>query len=315
MKTVIIDNSLCSIIPKKAPDEKGADADFRSYAASVFQCGVDYMEIRREMLPYFHNVRLDDHYILNFSDPSDMELLNVFNFAYVVIPPKYAYLIPQIDIPVIYEINITGLDLIETLSRLIAETDLTKISMIRLFGDFRLSDEEFFNMINWYKSSIAVPLDICPLNTHLTGNYTAMLAYQCKVNSITLCYGSSRYFTHLEEFLILMHSMLGIILTEDYLKGIYKASIWEQEVSKYPRNFATELISSIGNTPPYIVNVDSGLVKVPQRKRPKEKKKLSVSEKCISEFDLEREIADRLLEIMKSSGLFYPDMSDKNKLN
>ncbi len=315
MRTVIIDNSLCCIVPERPPEESGVDAEFKSYASCIFQSGAEYMEITKILLPYFHNVKLDDHYILRLIDPSDIELLEVFNFAYVTVPLRLAYLIPQIELPIILELNVSKVNPIEMLKLLMNKINLTPVSMIRLVGDFKLSDADFISMLRWYKARVSIPFDICPLNTSLTGMSTAMMAYQHKADSITMCFGDGNFYTSLDEFLVFMHSMHGVIISKDYLNGLCKASIWINIISQNFGDKAAKLIHDMSRTPSYIVNIDNGTIKAPQRKKDGGKKRVSVAEKSVSDFELEPEIADELLEIIKNSGLYYPDNDDKNKLN
>ncbi|MCL2087448.1 MAG: hypothetical protein FWH05_07655 [Oscillospiraceae bacterium] len=301
-KTVIIDRSLSGMRLYSQAGKK----EIYSYACALFECGVDYIEVDFTTLQKLCAPKRNENYIFRLKEKSEIQLLEAFErvglepFKYVVVPLKFSYLIPQINIPVLLELNIGDVDLFSYLKVVSDNIDLTKVSLLRLVGEFG----ENFNMkafLEEYNLRYTIPVDICATNNSMLALSTTIAANFAKADSITLSFGESDNFAALEEFLIVMATSYKHVVKDTFVTGVCRASIICALISDIKCSSMQAIINLYRLTPKKIKRIDQP---------PKNDETIrnvvysslpgyqTVIEKGLESLDVNDEVADEIMNIM-----------------
>ena len=174
-----------------------------AYTKAIFACGTDYIEIDRETAMLLNGTDLSEKYIFRVKNISDIGYCKDKSFAYVTVPVFMAgyasVLAPEQQI--IVEVCADEYSAQAMLLYIRHFSFLSKVSMIRLTGVFCDNGENMEALIKWYHSNFFVPIDICPLNTMMTGVSDAIRAYSAGADMITLSFGRGYYYSALEQYL------------------------------------------------------------------------------------------------------------------
>lgn len=312
MKSAVIDKTL-SYFPYNSGNT--CEEKLLEYCSAVMACGVDYMEIDGNVATMLENQDLSENYILRVQNVSDLKLCMRRRFAYVVVPYKLAA--PFFKIggaqQIIVEASVDEYSAQAMLLYLMETIDTRRISMIRLTGIF--GGEQVEELVKWHKENSYIPLDICPLNTMMTGVSDAISAYTSGADAVTLSFGRGYYYTALEQFLINVHIFKKTYMQEEVIKGICGASLLFSEIFGAIPCGIEQIFESEEDICASVHDIESGIsyrpFKAAQKSRytPKE----SVIEKKIRSIGLEREIEDTILELIKKVDIcFYSGKIKRN---
>jgi len=356
MRPVIIDRSLvgagfnaispdsnrepflgCELTDKKA---------MFSYVCALAQAGVSYVELDFASLVRLPKPSGSENYIYRLGSPEEFVVANALNFAYVVLPLKFAYILPRIDprLPVILEIDVGDVsnpqNLFNILGLISSEMDLTHFAMIRLTGEF---DPDTLPVIfNNYKRRTIIPLDICPRNTVLTALDTAITAYRHGFDSITVSFGDDNNYASLEELLIMLASMYKIIISPDYLEGICRAVLFSglfdefrsfktlDSIGEFAQTNLSAMMSRYSLSAPAIPRVDDEPTPCPEcgkvhieprvhiprvRIKANENQNGSFSYKALNSMGLDGDILNEIAKILESCNLDIKGKAQTNEDN
>lgn len=196
---IVIDNSLCNIDISEKADEK----NIHEYIVSLFESGIDIVEIDFKTYNYLKDINTSKRFIVRADNPGDLLLAQLKEFYYTVVPYDMLYIAEKFKMSN-YLVEVEGdkynVDELLEMCRDISEKDHVKA--IRIAKNFDSDAGELSEFIDRYYAEFTVPLDICPLNLHLTGLDTAYEAFLKGVNMITLGFSASCFYTPYELFVM-----------------------------------------------------------------------------------------------------------------
>jgi len=313
MNTSIIDRTL-SFLPIN-PDRIEKNSLLK-YIENIFKCGADYVEIGSDIVQILGDIDYSERYIFKIRKTTDMALAINHDFAYVTIPIQFVSIFSrqQKQQNIIAEIFTNEYAVMSELLRLKDYKHLNSISLIRLTGIISSTQAGTESLLRWYRSNFFIPLDVCPINTMLTGTGDAIGFLKAGINSISLSFGRNHFYTALEDFLINMHILKRTPMPPETISAICSASL------EFLRIFGTipsgmERIAEKDNpslAPVY--NIENGMVFRPFRPIKKsDKERPNVIEQQIKTIGLEREIEDAILEMLKKTNYsFYQNIIKRN---
>ena len=225
------------------------------YVCSLVEAGADYIEVDFEAVMKLPKPSGAEKYIFRLSRPEEFVVANTLNFSYAVLPLRFSYVQQKLEIPVILEVETGDSDVFDVLQVVSANIDLSQYSMIRIIGEFE--PDTIPAIISTYRRRTIIPLDICPSNAGLTALTSAISAFNAKSDAITVKFGDYRDYASLEEVLIMLASMHKIIVNQDYLEGICKASLfWTMCTTETERSNLMLMMQKYMHGPLKIENVD-----------------------------------------------------------
>ena len=288
-----------------------------TYIKSVQICGADYIEISRETAAVLKGVDFSQKYILRVRELSDIPFARANKFAYVCAPLYYAGYLKGLpaDQQIILEVCT---DLYSAQAMLLYVKHLgiyQRTSMIRLTGVFCDYYDDMEELIRWYHANFFPPLDLCPVNTMLTGVSDAVKAYMCGADMLTLSFGRGHYFTSLEQFIISIHITKKRTMHSDIIKGICAASLMFSGIfGAIPAGLA-QILDTDSESSSAVFDIEKGIMykpAAPEQKRPA-KKYDGILERKIKSIGLEREIEDAIIDMLKKVNFsFYKDITKRN---
>lgn len=297
MKTSLIDRSLVGLNFREITNK----TDVYMYADSLVKAGVNYIELDLNALSRLPKPSGSENYIFRIERPDECVIANALPFAYAVLPLHLSYLISKIQIPIILEVKIGDVDPIILLKIIADNIDLTKVSLLRLLGDFSLMPNQFDELIKKIRSKYAFSIDICPTNNSLMALSSSIIAYAACVNSITLNFGDNKTFASLEEFFFSLATMYRIIINKNYITGICRAAMLLFLIGENCKNNINNIIKHYNINSNDVVLIDG-----------KEKagddvlKKRVFSEKRLSDAPFDEELSEKMTEVLKEYSIdFY----------
>lgn len=317
LKTAITDKTLSYL---RYDTEKVSADLLRAYARTVFSCGADYIELSSETAI---NMELEDYsenYILHISSSYDIGYCTAKRFAYVVVPLYLAGNIDSIpdDQPVILEVNVDEYCAHAMLLYLHRFSFIRRISAIRLTGIFGDTDDSVAKLIAWSRANLFLPLDICPLNTMMTGVSDAISARTAGAAMITLSFGRGYYYTSLEQYIIDLHITQRNIMSNDTIKGICVASfVFADIFCTIPTGLA-RIIDTDSEVTAAICDIENGKLYRPfrssraSRSLPRE----SAIDRKIKSIGLEHDIETAIIDMLKKVNFsFYKEITKRNMID
>ena len=239
MKTVLVDNSLCALTIK----DDAEPSDIAAYIHALAHTGVKYVEIDFRALLKLRHLPEGVGYIFRPVDPMFMRFTEVLPFDYIILSAadimKYknvgGSVMLSLPLPPNY-MNRSPRDII----RCADEVLNGQVTELRIRGNFPLiSQNDAVGYLNYIKSRISVPVDICPMNNCRTALNTAMSFMNCQTDSITVTMGSSERYCSLEELMITIVAMYGGLPKGLDMSGLCAAA------ALHTRVFKNSMISSI----------------------------------------------------------------------
>lgn len=313
MKSAIIDKTL-SYFPYNA--EKTVEAKISEYCEAVMTCGADYIEIDGKTARLLEEQDLSERYILRVQTVSDLKLCMRRRFAYVVVPYQLASAFFKIGgmQQIIIEANADEYSAQALLLHIQEIIDVRRVSMIRLTGVFG-GAESVEQLVKWHRKNSFIPLDICPLNTMMTGVSDAIGAYVAGADAVTLSFGRGYYYSALEQFLISIHIYKKSYMQEDVIRGICTASLLFTEIFGAIPSGIERILETDNDICASVHDIERGVSYKPFRnsRRRVYNTREGVIEKKVRSIGLEREIEDAIIETIKKVDFsFYKDISKRN---
>lgn len=254
MKTVFIDRSLCSGRIR----ENARPEHICSYIKALADAGVKYVELDFHSILKLHELPDGIGYIFRMRDPAFAELMNVFDFSYVVVTLEDIRRRFRLTAPAIMELP-SRTRLSHGLVRLINSQLDGHVGMIRLCGDFGLMTmQEAAGFVLGLKNSVTVPVDLCPTNDGRTALDSAVKLSLTGADSVTLCTGNSRRFASFEEYMFTMMSVYSTIPHELNLAAVLRASVYRRLVFEGAQDCVGEIMRLIDHDINNLINVDTG---------------------------------------------------------
>lgn len=256
MKTVITDNSLCTL----PIDEKARPEHIYRYIQALAETGVKYIELDFRTVMKMHELPDGVGYILRLGDPMFSELCSVFDFSYVLVTVHD--LKDRINVgstPVIFELPAVNA-LSRQMIRLAQGQISAPISMVRLRGSYPLMSPPAAAEMVWRaKNSVTVPVDLCPMNGKKAALDTAIKASMAGVDSLTLCMGRSKNYASLQDYIFSLMTVHDILPKEFSLPALCRAEVWHRTVfGKNSPDCITDLMKLIDYDIANLVNADTG---------------------------------------------------------
>lgn len=256
MKTVIIDNSLCTL----PIDDSVSPNLICRYIQALAETGVKYVEIDFRTIMKMHELPDCVEYIFRLGDPMFAELTQAFDFKYVVVTMHDIK--DEINVgntPVILEIpKFQGFT--RKLQMLAQKFISGPISMIRVRNSFDFMTIEQARELVWRaKSTFTVPVDICPMDGKKTALDTALKVSNASIDSMTLCMGKSKSYASLEDFLFTLTMIFNSMPKEFSIPALCKAEAYHRIVfGLRSADRITEIMENIDYDISHLTNVDTG---------------------------------------------------------
>ncbi len=313
MSTVFIDRTLSYLTLKNNFVEK---SELMKYINSVFSCGADYIEINSTVLEFLKDEDLSQKYIFRITSIADMKLSFDYDFAYISLPLSLSPFFEKLAAKhsIIAEIFTDEYSVMADLLTLKNHTRLNTISMVRLTGIVATTPENSHSLVSWYKHNLHIPLDICPLNTMLSGSGDAVSFLRARADSISLSFGNSNYYTSFEDFLINRQISQRSPMPQEVIAAMCSASLaYMWLFNALPSGMERIAIKDSPVMAP-VYDIENGVVYRPFRpvsKKPKNQE--NIIEKQIRTIGLEREIEDAIIDMLKKTNYsFYQNITKRN---
>lgn len=314
MKPSLIDKTLTYLQP--ARDNISAE-EYMAYCNAVFACGADYVEIKSDIAKVLEKQDFSEKFILRIAGLTDLKLCCEKQFAYIVLPLDLSSITRKLSKmqSIIIEANADEYSADAILRHITASDYRENISMIRLTGVFGNTDDSIEKLIDVHHRNSYIPLDICPLNTMMTGISDANAAYIGEADAITLSFGRNNYYTSLEQFLISLQISSGMPMRGDRIHGICAASLMFNALFGSVPIGLSKMLASGDEINAMVYDGDSGVtiksVRLP-RGRDSENKE-SIIDRKIRSIGLERDIEEAIIETLKKESFgFYKSMLKHN---
>ncbi len=256
MKTVIIDNSLCTL-----PIAEGTSPNLICrYIQALAETGVKYVEVDFRTIMKMHELPDCVEYIFRLGDPMFAELTHAFDFRYVVVTMQDIKDAINIgSTPVILEIpRLQGFS--RKLQGLAQNFISGPISMVRVRSNFDFMTIEQARELVWRaKTNFTVPVDICPMDGKKTALDTALKVSNAGIDSMTLCMGKSRSYASLEDFLFALTMIFNSMPKEYSIPALCKAEAYHRLVfGLKSADRITEIMENIDYGINHLTNADTG---------------------------------------------------------
>lgn len=227
MKTVITDNSLCTL-----PIYEGAKPEhIYRYIEALAETGVKYVELDFRTVMKMSELPDCMNYIFRLSDPMFAELTEVFDFSYVLVTINdFKDRIRVKNTPVVMEFPAVN-KLSRQMIALAQQQIQSRIEMVRLRGSFQyMTQSDAVRYVFSAKNAVPVPIDICPMNKTKTALDTALKFSRANVDCLTMSMGITKNYASIEEYLFTMMSVHETLPKEFDMAALCKAAVYHQLV-------------------------------------------------------------------------------------
>lgn len=224
MRSVLIDNSLCTLTIKD--DASASDIDH--YIKSLAWAGVRYVEIDFRALLKLRYLPSGVGYIFRPVDPMFMKLADVFDFDYICLSAydlmKYKNIgkrvMLSLPLPPNYMTR-SPRDLVRCAGKALG----AEIASVRICGDFPLlTVNDAARYIDLLRKCVITSIDICPTSGIKTALNTAISFMKCSTDSVTVTMGSPEKYCSLEELMVTLLTMYGGLPEGMSMKGLCTAA-------------------------------------------------------------------------------------------
>ncbi|MGN1339309.1 MAG: hypothetical protein ACI4WS_03365 [Oscillospiraceae bacterium] len=320
MKTVITDNSLCTL----PIDEHAKPEHIYKYIQALAETGVKYVEIDFRTVMKMHELPDGVGYIFRLGDPMFRELTSVFDFSYVLVTiHDMKEQLNVGDTRVIMEFPaLRGVS--RQLLRLAQGQISGPISMIRLRGSYPLMSEEEVGKMVWQaKNAVTVPIDLCPMNGKKAALDLAIKSSKVGVDSLTMCMGRAKNYASVEDFLFSLMTVHDVLPKEFSISAMCKAEVYHRMVfGERSTDCITDIMKLIDYDIQNLQNADTGervKLKVTLKDRMLLKQTyITALRRFAQEEDIPEDIAQDIFDAIEhfDTGCFNPSLinSPKNKI-
>ncbi len=317
MKTVITDNSLCTLPICENANPK----HIYTYIEALAEAGVKYVELDFRTVMKMNELPEGVNYIFRLGNPMFAELTEVFDFSYTVVTiHDFKERIKLKNTPVIMEFP--AISKVSRQLLALAQGQLqSRIEMVRLRGSYSMmSKEEAHRYIYNAKCTLPIPIDICPMNKHKTALDCAVKFSAANVDSLTMCMGLSDNYASIEEFLFTLMSVFEVLPNEFNMAALCKAAVYHQLVfGPHSRDSISHIMRLLDSDIMDLRNADTGR-RVPMKVTLKDKMLLrknfvSALESFIDNEEIPDDFAYDICEAIKryDASLYNNDILFENK--
>lgn len=293
---IICDNSLCNM----DFSEKATTKAVQDYILSLFESGIDIVEIDGKSIRYLEGVNTSNRFIFRVEGLADLVAAAEKEFTYVSVSYEMFFFAKKFrevwikkqkelkgkrikgfdeskEINYLIEVNGDKKSADELLSicRSLIETE--GAAAIRISKNFDPDTNELSDFIDRYYDEFNTPLDICPLNTNLNGISAAYEAFGKEVNMLTLSFGSPYLYTPYELFVLYFPPTLGLSPAMVFTARLYIAAARFNAVSDSPNCGLRNMNSVIDSSKKRIVNIDLAKKEAVPRRYAAPKSKIEAS--------------------------------------
>lgn len=214
MKTVLIDNSLCSLSLK---DDADPELIYR-YICALADAGVGYVELDFRTLMKLDSFPRSMKYIFRLIDPVFMQITEHFKFDYLAVSFGDVRKGVKSGVPIMLSLPIpddfavrSPADVVRY-SKNLVQGD---IALVDMYGSYPLmTRREAWDYLSFLRGSLFVPVNICPLNNKMAAASNAVNFTACGADSVTVTMGSSVRCCSLEEYFTLFIQMMRALPRE-----------------------------------------------------------------------------------------------------
>ena len=319
---IVTDNSLCNI--DFSP--KVTEQNVHEYIISLFESGIDLVEIDFRTYKFFKEINTSKRFIMRVDTPSDLMYAHMKEFYYVAIPYSMLPLAEKLTNSK-YLVEIDGdkynNDQLLKMCREISEKEF--VGAVRIAKNFDADTEELSDFIDRYYDEFTMPLDICPLNSHLTGLDAAYKAFSKGVNTITMGFGASCFYTPYELFVMYFPENFRIHPQITLIPYLLICAARYNLVSDEFNKGLDNIVNVLDNYKRPVANADSAYIDGQRLKRAAGRKDenydvfSSAQNNFFNESDLDLDYSGckKLSEVLDSSDLilynrFFDDKGFKN---
>ena len=311
LKTVVTDRTLSYM---KFDAEHTTPEALAAYSKAVFACGADYIELTSDAASAMAIDDFSEKYILRVRNAYDCGFCEANRFAYALVRFSAVGLIDRLpeDQPVILEVNADEYSAQAIILYLHRFSFIRRIAAIRLTGLF---GDSIGALVRWCRSNLFLPVDICPLNTMMTGSSDALAAEAAGANMITLSFGRGYYYTSLEQYIISLHITRRTSLHNDVIKAICIASFVFTDIFGIIPSGLARMLETDGEVTAAVYDTETGVMYRPYRSsgaRPAPPAE-SMLDRKIKSIGLEHEIETARLDRLKKVNFsFYKVITKRN---
>ncbi len=262
MKTVITDNSLCTL----PISESAKPSQIYKYIEALGEMGARYVELDFRTIMKMEQLPDNVQYIFRLGDPMFAELTEVFDFSYVLLTiHDFKEKIKLRGTPVIMEFPAVS-KLHPQLLQLAQNQLSSKIAMVRLRGSFPyMTPKDARSYVLSAKNAVPVPIDVCPMNKARTALDASIKFSMANVDSLTMCMGLSNNYASIEEFLFTLMSTHETLLKEFNMAALCKAAVFHKLVfGQHSVDSISHIMALLDRDILSLRNVDTGK-RVPMR--------------------------------------------------
>lgn len=262
MKTVITDNSLCTL----PISEAAKPVHIYKYIEALGEMGVRYVELDFRTIMKMQQLPDNVKYIFRLGNPMFAELAQVFDFSYVLLTiHDLKEKFKGCGAPVIMEfpaLNTLQPQLVRAAQGQIG----SEISMVRLRGSFTyMTPADARRYIIAARNAVTVPIDVCPMNKAKTALDTALKFSAANVDSLTMCMGLSNNYASIEEYLFTLMAVHETLLKEFDMGALCKAAVFHHLVfGQHSTDSIAYIMSLLDRDIMQLRNADTGQ-RVPMR--------------------------------------------------
>lgn len=255
MKTVIIDNSLCSL----PLDETARPEHIYRYIKALGEAGIKYVQMDFRTIMRMEELPDGVGYIFSSVDPMFAGLSDAFDFDYTLVSFNALQRGMSVKTPAIIQFpaNVT---LSRKLLQLAEGLIHGRAGVVRLMGDFpMMTPDEARDMVNRLKNSVTVPIDICPTNGGRTALDTALKMSAAGVDCVTVAMGVSSRYASFEEYLFSLMAVFGALPDNYNMAALCKAAIYHKLVFVGDKSDSiTQIMRLLDYDINHLCNTDTG---------------------------------------------------------
>lgn len=224
MKTVLIDNSLCSL-----PIADDADPELiYGYICALADAGVNYVELDFRTMMKLDRFPISMKYILRLMDPVFLKLTEHFKFDYLAVSFNDVRKGIESDVPIMLSLPIpddfmsrSPRDVVHYASNLVKGN----ISLVSMYGAYPvMSRAEINQYLGFLKRELFVPVNICPTNNQMAAASNAVNFTVCGADCVTVTMGSSLKYCSMEEYFTLFTTVMGGLPKELDFRAVAQAA-------------------------------------------------------------------------------------------
>ena len=298
-------------------NQKFADKEaLMAYINGVFSCGADYVEINSSLLPLLEGEDLSEKYILQICSVKDIKLCVDQRFAYVSIPASLSVFFEKLAVfqNIIAEVQSEKYAVLSEMLDHMEHEHFKNVSMIRFTGLISCDESDMKSLIDWCRMNFHQPIDICPLNTMLSGSSDAIDALNCGADAISLSFGRNHYYTSFEDFIINRQIMRRSVIPPEGIAALCNTSLAFMKLFSSIPSGMERLAIKDGPLMAPVYDIENGIAFRPFRPgKRKETEKENIIEKQIRTIGLEKEIEDAIIDMLKKTNYsFYQNIIKRN---